>query len=744
MKSASLLLAPLCLAPLLLRPALAQTNVAEDKSALPLRQVVLFSSGVGYFSRSGQIDGDAAVDLTVRAPQISDLLKSLVLFDERGSVAPVSYSIADYIGNRVLETDLNVPADATPGVILRTFRGAKVVLTRTNGTKVEGRIASVSIRPVPTDKGAVNVEVVNLLSATGLTSVDLSDVQSFVFSDAALQAKFNAALEKSAGFLTARLDTGSRNVTLNFKGKGKRNARAGYLLEMPVWKTSYRLVLDDDKKPFLQGWAIVENPTDSDWKDVQLSLVAGRPISFIQNLAIPIYVTRPVVQSEIPNASFTPQTFGEGLGGQRPLILTSVSQNIGGDDEVFIRESRSPYGELDARGAKMPVSSAQRLANAPALINQAGGKAFSYTDSARDEMKQITNIQAIAAQASAADAGELFVYALDQKLNLPRGQAAMVPIVSQTVAGDALSIVNNFGNIGEQIAQNGFRLKNDSDLRLSGGPITVYQGGIYGGDARLSGLSPRDSKLIAYGIDLDLVVKREADDTRRQLLQIIVADGVLQRRYQGFLTQNYALKNKAVKAKTVLIQQPNPNGWELIDPKQRDEKSTEGDRFKVELKASESRDYSIKWQRTYAETIAVGDFDFDNLDVYLRDAKIAPELKARLEKVAAAKVRVRNIQDQINAQKQALKDIADDQSRLRENMKVLDHNSALYATYAKKLGAQEERIAKIDAEIDRLQQRAQSRAKRLPKRDCSGVMLRRVVTFFPHPNPLPEGEGTVR
>ena len=158
------------------------------------------------------------------------------------------------------------------------------------------------------------------------------------------------------------------------------------------------------------------------------------------------------------------------------------------------------------------------------------------------------------------------------------GQAAMVPIVSQDVAGETLSIVNARG-VGEQIAQNGFRLRNDSDLRLSGGPITVYAGGIYGGDARLEGLSPRDSKLIAYGIDLDLVAKRDNDDVRTQLLQIVVNDGLLQRRVQSFLTQKYNFKNKATKAKTVLIQQTPPGSYELIDPKQREEKSTEGDRF---------------------------------------------------------------------------------------------------------------------------------------------------------------------
>ena len=698
MKHALLLLAPLCLAP----SAFAQTRDAQTRNAqnqtqtpnqteLPLRQVVLFSSGVGYFSRAGEISGDAAVDLTVRAPQVSDLLKSLVLFDEKGSVAPVSYSIADTIGNRATETDLNIPANATPGQILMTFRGAQVVLTRDNGGKIAGRIASVSTRQVPSDKGAVTVEVVNLLTPTGLVSVDLSQIASFDFPDAALGAKFTASLEKSAGLLTSRLDDGARRVTLHFNGKGKRMARAGYLLEMPTWKTSYRLVLDDNKKPFLQGWAIVENPTDADWKDVQLSLVAGRPISFIQNLATPIYVTRPVVQSEIPNASFTPQTFGDSLGTPDDVARVAA---IEGQNGVFVNGGGFGGGGGGFGGNSLELRDGPR---GPMGAPDAAPVA------ARDEMAQIANISAIAAQASAADAGELFVYALDQKLNLPRGEAAMVPIVSQTIGGDAVSIVNNPGNTGTQIVQNGFRLKNDSGLRLSGGPITVYQSGIYGGDARLNGLSPQDSKLIAYGIDLDLVAKREDDDSHSQLLQIIAANGVLVRRYQGYLTQTYALKNKAVKAKTVLIQQPDNEPWKLVDAKQRDEKSTEGDRFRVELKAGEARRYEIKWERTYDQTIAIGDFDFANLDIYLRDSQIAPALKAKLETVAAARARVQLLAGQIKSQGDALKAIADDQSRLRENMKVLDKDSKLYQTYAAKLGAQEDRIVAIDAEIDRLQ-----------------------------------------
>ena len=91
----------------------------------------------------------------------------------------------------------------------------------------------------------------------------------------------------------------------------------GYIQESPVWKTSYRLVLKDGEEPFLQGWAIVENTTEDDWNDVQLTLVSGRPISFLMDLYQPLYVTRPAVEPE-SFASLRPQTYGQDLRARRP------------------------------------------------------------------------------------------------------------------------------------------------------------------------------------------------------------------------------------------------------------------------------------------------------------------------------------------------------------------------------------------------------------------------------------------
>jgi len=687
MKRYLLLVLPLCAA----LPAHSQTQT-EPKNTLPLRQVVLFSSGVGYFSRSGLVDDNAVVDLNVCAPQISDLLKSLVLFDEKGTVAPVSYSINDFLGSRTTETDLQIPADATPGAILKTFRGAIVILTREAGGIVEGRIVSVSNKTVAGEKGNYAVEVVSLMTARGLQTIELSKIENFQLADPKLQLKLQTALEKSEGSLTSKLDDGVRSVKLRFNGKGKRNARAGYLLEMPTWKTSYRLVLENTKKPYLQGWAVVENPTDSDWNEVGLSLVAGRPISFIQNMAAPVYITRPVIDSQIPNANFVPQTFGDSFRSDQPINARRVE----------ITERR--VTDLESR-----VSAPPRLSIAPSGSMKTGYASYmNATDgiaAAREELGRVfLNPQAVQAQASGADAGDLFVYAIDAKVTLPRGEAAMVPIVSQNVDGESVTIVQSDGNNTSLalVAQNGFCLRNNSKLSLQGGPITVYNDGIYGGDALIQNVSAGESKLIGYGIDLELVAKLESANQNESLVLIKTNDSEIQFQKKVTLTQKYLLRNKSDKTKTIFIQQPALNDWKLLDTKQRYEKSTDGDRFRVDVAPKKSQDYSIAWEQVQYDNVAIGDFDFENLDYYLSQKVISPELKAKLSIVSAKKAKISSLTNQIAAQNTVLKAISVDQARLRENMKVLDKSSKLYQSYESKLGAQEERIVKIDAEIDRL------------------------------------------
>src|SRR5262249_16904216 len=157
------------------------------------------------------------------------------------------------------------------GGILNQARGEKVevVLQQASATQpgtLTGTVIGIEHQKQAAKEGAVEVELLNLWCADGMRSLRLAEVQRVRFLNPVMDGEVKKALETPA----LSHDTQKKVVTLNFTGEGKRRVRVGYVVENPIWKTSYRLVLSKEKsdKPFLQGWAVVENPTDEDWKEV--------------------------------------------------------------------------------------------------------------------------------------------------------------------------------------------------------------------------------------------------------------------------------------------------------------------------------------------------------------------------------------------------------------------------------------------------------------------------------------------
>src|SRR6201999_3577419 len=103
-----------------------------------------------------------------------------------------------------------------------------------------------------------------------------------------------------------------------------------YVSEVPVWKTTYRIVVPSDAKrqPLLQGWAVVDNTIGEDWKDVELSLVAGAPQSFIQQISQPYYARRPEVA--MPQSyQMTPQTHEETMNDPMSVPAPAPPAGVG-------------------------------------------------------------------------------------------------------------------------------------------------------------------------------------------------------------------------------------------------------------------------------------------------------------------------------------------------------------------------------------------------------------------------------
>ncbi len=290
---------------------------------LPIKRVVLFNSGVGYFQHQGQVDGNANVDFKFRVENINDLLKSMVLEDlGGGQISTVTYGSRDPITKTLKTFAIDLTKSPTLGQLLSQIRGERIEIE--GPTNLHGIIVGVEKRKQPiADKQVIEVEYLTLLTDDdGLRRVALDSVGLIKLANAELDAEFRQALS----VLAKGHNTDKKTVTLKFLGKGAREVRVGYIQEAPVWKTSYRLVLDEKEKPFLQGWAIVENTTDTDWTDVRLSLVSGRPISFVMDLYSPLYAKRPVVVPEL-FAALRPQLYEQNLAGRQSMISESLSSS---------------------------------------------------------------------------------------------------------------------------------------------------------------------------------------------------------------------------------------------------------------------------------------------------------------------------------------------------------------------------------------------------------------------------------
>ena len=234
--------------------------LAEEGEALPLSKIVLYSSGVGYFQHDGTVHNRTQLDLRLQTNQINDMLKSLVVQDFGGGrVSTVTYGSRDPVTKTLGSFGINLNGNPTLGQILTQVRGEPVEVTAPN--PIVGTLLGVEKKTESIGEGSqhriVEQEYVTLLTEDGFRSLPLANVQRIKLTNPAL----NAELHQALAALATNHDAQKKTVSITFDGTGSRQARVAYLTETPVWKTTYRLVLDEDKAPYLQGWAIVENQT---------------------------------------------------------------------------------------------------------------------------------------------------------------------------------------------------------------------------------------------------------------------------------------------------------------------------------------------------------------------------------------------------------------------------------------------------------------------------------------------------
>ncbi len=663
--------------------ALAQAVAGADAAPrLPITSITLYRSGVGYFERHGMIKSGDSVQLRFAQDEINDMLKSMVIFDPQQALQSISYESNEPLARQLASFGIDLSDNPTLATILGRLRGTKVRFVTSDGP-ISGVVLGSEMRDQAQGSAqeAISIPFVNVITESGVRSVNLTTIVSVQLEDPALNGELMKALAALAAHSTDRF----KNVGLSFGGTAARDVKIAYVNEMPIWKTSYRLVLPDEAKakdqPMIQGWAIIENTTDDDWSNIQLALVASQPVSFEMNLSQSLHITRP--RRDVPT-----------VAGAAPRIYQ--------DGDAFAEKNRLRLA-MAAPSVSAPPPGAMRSKAKSAGAGGGGGSggafgAVAMADGANNDMETGMSSeelwkQSAIAQAQSSSVGEAFQYTMKNPISIGRQQSAMLPILTSAIDGRRVSIFNRADGIDHPMR--GVELTNSTGLQLIPGPVAVFDAFTYAGDAQVGYMTLNDKRLLAYAVDLSVSAAVQ-DDSTNTMRSIRIVDGFIEETRKQIQRTSFAFNNKdAARGRTMLVETAKIQGWELAEPKKAAEETQSLYRFELTLKPSEKATFVVAQENTFLSRISVAQYDMPTLLAYASDKKASQAVIDAAKKAAAMQATMNATSGRIALLGQERQSIDADQNRIRQNMASIDHDTEVYRRYLTKFNEQESRLEAI-------------------------------------------------
>jgi hypothetical protein len=665
---------------------------ADVNQPLPLKRVVMLNSGVGYFEHVGKIDGNRMVEFPVKVDDINDLLKSLVVQDRGGGrVTAVNYGSPEPISNTLKGLAIDVTRNPSVAQILQQLRGQKVELSTASDTKpVLGIVVGVERRRLfGRDQQVIESDMVLLRTEAGLRTVAVDSITLTKFLDEKTDREFQQALD----LLGESRKQDRKSVRLDFRGERPREVSVGYVQESPVWKTSYRLVLAEDKPPFLQGWAIVENTTAQDWTEVDLTLMSGRPISFQMDLYQPLFAVRPTAELEM-HSSVGPRMYNQDLASREEEFRAA-----GDPANAIAGSSRRRSGGMGGMGGGMMGGMGGGMGG----MGGGGGGFFAggastpgavATPPAKPTPMDLAS--GVASAANTDDVGDAFRYVIKTPVTLRRNESAMLPIVNDPVKGDKVYIFNESVHWKHPLA--GLRLKNSTELHLQQGPITVFEDDEYAGDAQIADIPPGSTRLISYAMDLDTEVVTSVTPEEKELVGLNIHSGGLILKNLATRKIQYVIKNSGARAKTLLIEQPIHDAWKNVSP-QPAEKTRDLYRFTAIAEPGKPATVTVTETKDVEERIVLNTLNAEQIDLYIRLDQASVPVRNALKEFLRRKAALNDLIAKRVAVEKLIQDAVTEQSRLRDNLRTLGENDPLHQRFVQKLAASEDTLEKLRPQL---------------------------------------------
>jgi hypothetical protein len=619
---------------------------------LTLRRVMLSSGGVGYFEYSADVEGDAVLGLDVPLGQVDDILKSLVVFDAAGGVAGIELPGRDSSVQAFGDAPFGPEALESPAAYLNALRGTEITVQ--GPRPMTGRI----VRAEPATETIENASMqrirVTLLGADGLRQFVLEDAESVQVTDPELRARIEHALES----LRQEASLTTRHLTIRLKGKGSRAVAVGYVAAAPLWKATYRVMLNPAQAATarLQGWATLENQSGADWNEVTLTLQYGNPVTFRQALYRSYFVQRPEVPVEI-------------LGHVLPDVDTAAHaarQNAFGAASAPAPAPAMVIGKASVAAPPPPLA-------APADLTQAN------------------------------ESAEETSFTLARPVDLAAGHTANVPIIDRDVPAPRIGLVP----FQSQHPLTSVRIRNDDSHSLPAGVLTFYDstgGASFAGDARLGGLPAGETRLVSYAQDLRTSVETSVSGQPNVMAAFSVADGVLNYTLRTRQVIRVAVTAPAKEARDLLLEIPRSNADQTLTPEDNkvrvSEQTATAFRIALSLAPGESRAVTVWLDQPLRQSTALVDGNDTVLQMVVGEDKLNPTARAAVAHVLDLRRDEARKKAEVARQRKLLADVQDDEDRIRKNLAAVATSDSLRTRLTRALDADETRIEQLRKTID--------------------------------------------
>jgi hypothetical protein len=652
------------------------SGVTESRSLLPVSRVILYQNGVGYFERQGTVDDDSFT-LRILPTQVNDLLKSLTVIDASDGRA-VSVSLPLEKSGDKITSELPAPVRNARGIldVLGVLRGARVDISGAQGG-LSGRVVGVEealIRPKGTNAPIHGKRVVIRSDEGALRGYPISDITDLLILDQALAIGLEQSLDVS------RNDGAWKPIGLLVRLAGNESHKilASYIVEMPVWKPAYRLVSEKGGEALLQGWAVVDNVSGEDWNNIQLSLVAGAPMSFIYDLHTPQFVGRRDLTRKFKQRAMAPVVDDPGM------MMGGMAQS---------RSAPSAPSRSRSRSKKSSSAPGRLDYNAP---SPAPARAMEMSVAALEDDAYV-NVES-------AKVGALSRYDLQDPVSIPDRSSTLVSIINTKVSGGDVVLFrpNQTGTRGYR----SFKLTNNTGVALEQGPVTFYARGTFVGESFLKRMDPNTTTFLTYSGDDTVKLHTKETSSEEGLRLLKAVDGMIESKVMQVSTSTYELHNQSKDDLTVVVKTRRRSGWKFRNqPKGVVE--TGNDLFvPMEISAGAKKDLKVEWFKPVVRRLAF-DSELSNslLKIYLGSGKVDPGVKKQLEGILQIKRDLKQVDEDNRRIRDQHRTLSTEQDRVRRNLDLLRKttgNRGLRDRLAKKIESLESKLGKLSGELVKL------------------------------------------